>query len=406
VVAACAVLVEELLRRCPRLTILATSREPLRCGGEHVWRVAGFAPPEAVELFAARAAEADPGFVLTDANVGDVAEACARVDGMPLGIELAAARIGVLFPAQIAARLRESLDVLGSGARTALTRQQTLRATIAWSYDLLDEQEATLVRRLSVFTGSFDVGAAEAVCSGGAARERDVLDLLARLVTKSLLTVEDAGAARYRLLDTIRQFACELLEARDERADVESRLRAWAQQLAEIQPDVAALDLDHDSIRAALASGLVADPEAALLLATTVWRLWLDRTYLTEGSRRLRAALGAATAPTPTRVGRAPRGGVARRSPWRAGGDRGQRPRSRRDSAGDRGSAAARARPPRSAPLSHAVGVHGRGARPSKNGGASAATRDSRSRAGSRSAFRSCRRARAAARAPSSSRRS
>jgi predicted ATPase/DNA-binding SARP family transcriptional activator len=303
VVAACAVLAEELLRRCPRLTILATSREPLRCRGEHVWRVAGFAPPEAVELFAARAAEADPRFVLTEANAGDVAEACARVDGMPLGIELAAARIGVLSPAQIAARLRESLDVLGSGARTALTRQQTLRATIAWSYDLLDEQEATLVRRLSVFAGSFDVGAAEAVCSGGAARERAVLDLLARLVAKSLLTVEDAGAARYRLLDTIRQFARELLEARDERAGVDSRLRAWAQRLAEIQPDVAALDLDHDNIRAAFASGLAADPEAALLLATTVWRLWLDRTYLTEGSRRLRAALHGATAPTPTRVG-------------------------------------------------------------------------------------------------------
>jgi predicted ATPase/DNA-binding SARP family transcriptional activator len=302
VVAACAVLAEELLRRCPGLTILATSREPLRCRAEHVWRVAGFAPPEAVELFAARAVEAEPSFALTDANVGDVAEACARVDGMPLGIELAAARIGVLSPAQIAIRLRASLDVLGSGARTALTRQQTLRATIAWSYDLLDEQEATLVCRLSVFAGSFDVDAAEAVCSGGAVRERDVLDLLARLVAKSLLTVEDAGAARYRLLDTIRQFARELLEARDERPEVESRLRAWAQQLAEIQPDVAALELDHDNIRAAFASGLVADPEAALLLATTVWRFWLDRAYLTEGSRQLRAALDAATAPTPSRV--------------------------------------------------------------------------------------------------------
>jgi hypothetical protein len=287
----------------PGLTILATSREPLRCRGEHIWRVPGLASPEAVELFAARAAEADPGFALTDANVGDVVEACARVDGMPLGIELAAARIGVLSAAQIAGRLRESLDVLGSGARTALTRQQTLTATIGWSYDLLDEHEATLVRRLSVFAGSFDIGAAEAVCSGGAVRERDVLDLLARLVAKSLLTVEDAGAARYRLLDTIRQFARELLEARDERADGESRLRAWAQRLAEIQLDVAALDLDHDNIRAALASGLIADPEAALLLATTVWRLWLDRSYLTEGARRLRAALDAASAPTPIRVG-------------------------------------------------------------------------------------------------------
>lgn len=269
VVAACVVLVEELLRRCLRLTILATSREALRCRGEHIWRVPGLALPDpasplgalhvapAVELFAARAAEADPRFAVTDANVRDVAEVCARLDGMPLGIELAAARIGVLSAAQIAARLRESLDVLGAGARTAPTRQQTLRATIGWSYDLLDEHEATLFRRLSVFAGSFHVDAAEAVCSGGIVGERDVLDLLARLVAKSLLTVDDADAARYRLLDTIRQFADELLGAGGERTDVESRLRAWAQRLSESHDpttidgsrarDVAALDLEHDN---------------------------------------------------------------------------------------------------------------------------------------------------------------
>ena len=283
VVDACAVLVEELLRRCPRLTILATSREPLRCRGERLWRVPGLAVPEAVGLFAARAVEADSGFALTDTNTDDVAAACARLDRMPLGIELAAARIGVLSPGQIAARLRESLDVLGAGARTALTRQQTLRATIGWSYDLLDEREATLFRRLSVFAGSFDVEAAESVCSGAFVRKRDVLDLLARLIGKSLLTVDDPDGARYRLLDTIRQYGAELLETADERAQVESRLRAWAQQLAESHDpttiegsrsrDVVALDLDHDNIRAALATGLAADPDAALLLAATVWRL-------------------------------------------------------------------------------------------------------------------------------------
>jgi predicted ATPase/DNA-binding SARP family transcriptional activator len=301
-VTACAVLVEELMQRCPHLTILATSREPLRCRGEHVWRVPGLAPTEAAELFAARAAAAEPGFSLTTENVRDVAEACARLDGMPLGIELAAARIGVLSPAQIALRLRKSLDVLGAGTRTALTRQQTLRATIGWSYDLLDEREATLFRRLSVFAGSFHVGAAEFVCSGGSVREGEVFDLLARLVGKSLLAVDDTDAARFRLLDTIRQFGSELLDTGGERAAVEVRLRAWAQRLAESRQDVAALDLDHDNIRAALASGLVRDPDAALLLATTVWRLWLDRTYLTEGARQLRVALAAAAAPNPTRV--------------------------------------------------------------------------------------------------------
>jgi predicted ATPase/DNA-binding SARP family transcriptional activator len=311
VIDVCAVLVEELLRRCPQLTVLATSREPLRCRGEHVWRVPGLNLPDAVELFAARASEAGP-FALTDVNRADVAELCVRVDGMPLGIELAAARIGVLSAAQIVARLGESLDVLGRGARTALTRQQTLRAAIGWSYDLLDESEAAVFRRLSVFAGSYDIDAAEAVCAGGIVAERHVLELLARLVAKSLLTVDDPDRARYRLLDTVRQFGEEQLEASGERRDIELRLRAWAQRLAEQHDpttiegsrsrDVAALDLEHDNLRAALTSGLAEDPQAALLLATTVWRLWLDRGYLTEGARQLAAALTATTEPTPTRV--------------------------------------------------------------------------------------------------------
>jgi predicted ATPase/DNA-binding SARP family transcriptional activator len=298
---ACAVLAEELLRRCPRLTILATSREPLRCRGERLWRVPGLDAQEAVELFAARVTEADPTFVLGDGNHDDVAELCARLEGMPLAIELAAARAGVLPLGTVAARLGESLDAFGAGARTALTRQQTLRATIAWSYDLLDEREAALFARLSAFAGSFDFDAVEAVCRGGAVRDAEVIDLLARLVAKSLVTVEDAATGRYRLLDTIRQFAAERLEAEGERAALEERLRAWAQELgAHRHP--AELELDHDNIRAALATGVQADPEAALLLAATVWRFWLDRSYLTEGARQLRTALDRATAPTPARV--------------------------------------------------------------------------------------------------------
>jgi predicted ATPase len=302
VVGACAVLVEELLEHCPQLTVLATSREPLRCRGEQLWRVPGLGSAEAVELFTTRASEADPAFALTDANRRDVEELCTRLDGMPLGIELAAARVGVLPPGQIAARLRESLDVLGSGARTALTRQQTLRATIRWSYDLLEEREAAVYRRLAVFAGSFDIAAAEAVCAGGAVEAQDVFELMTQLVAKSLLTVDDAGRARYRLLDTIRQFGAELLESSGDRDDVARRLRAWAQNLAERQRDVAELDLDHDNIRAALASGLEDEPDAALLLAATVWRLWLDRAYLTEGARYLSAALARTSAPKATRA--------------------------------------------------------------------------------------------------------
>jgi predicted ATPase len=302
VVDACAVLAEELLERCPQLTLLATSREPLRCRGEHLWRVPGLGAGEAVHLFAARASQADPTFALSTANRGDVELLCERLDGMPLAIELAAARVGVLPPARVAARLRESLDVLGGGTRTALTRQQTLRATIGWSYDLLDGREAAVYRRLAVFAGSFDIAAAEAVCAGGAVEAQDVFELLAHLVAKSLLTLDDADRARYRLLDTIRQFGAELLESSGERDDVARRLRAWAQELAERQLDVAELDLDHDNIRVALVSGLEDEPEVALLLAATVWRLWLDRTYLTEGARNLRAVLARTTAPSATRA--------------------------------------------------------------------------------------------------------
>jgi predicted ATPase/DNA-binding SARP family transcriptional activator len=299
---AVAVLAEELLRRCPRLTILATSREPLRCRGERLWRVPGLDVREAVELFAARVAEADPAFALASSNHDEVAELCTRLDGMPLAIELAAARAGVIPLAAVAGRLGQSLDAFGAGARTVLTRQQTLRATIAWSYDLLDDREAALFARLSVFAGSFDIDAVEAVCAGGAVRDGEVLDLLARLVAKSLVTVDDAAIGRYRLLDTIRQYAGERLEAAGERAAVEERLRGWAQQLGARSRDPAELELDHDNLRAALASGVQEDPDAALLLAATVWRFWLDRSYLTEGARQLRAALDRADAPTPARV--------------------------------------------------------------------------------------------------------
>jgi predicted ATPase/DNA-binding SARP family transcriptional activator len=298
VVDASAALADTVLRACPQVTVVATSREPLRCEGETTWRVPGLAPDEAVELFAARARDAVPDFVVD----ADVEALCDKLEGMPLAIELAAARVTSLSPAQIAARLDDSLDVLATGRRTALARQQTLRATIEWSHDLLSGEERVLFRRLAVFAGSFSLDAAAVVCAGGAIEERRILELVGRLVDKSLVTVEDAGAARYRLLDTVRQFAEERLESAGERETVEARHRDWAQTLVEPTPPLDELERDHDNIRAALDSGLRSDPQGALRLAAGVWRFWLDRNYFTEGVRRLRAVLDAAPERTELRA--------------------------------------------------------------------------------------------------------
>ena len=153
VIGACARLVEGLLATCPNLRVLATSREPLHIAGEVNWRVPSLSPPEAERLFAERASDVSSRFALSEENAAAVAEVCRRVDGIPLAIELAAARVGVLAPAQIAEHLRDSLSVLAAGPRTALTRQQTLTATLDWSHALLDEDERTLFRRLGVFAG-------------------------------------------------------------------------------------------------------------------------------------------------------------------------------------------------------------------------------------------------------------
>ncbi len=318
-VGACAALAETILRVCPRVTILATSREPLRASGETVWRVPGLVVPdsdageleeiESVQLFLARARDADPAFSLNAANAPDVAAICVRLDGMPLALELAAARVRALSVAEIAARLGDSLDVLSAGARTALTRQQTLRATISWSHDLLSGEERVLFRRLTVFAGTFSLAAAEDVCVGGPIEQRTVADLLARLVDKSLVIVDEG---RYRLLDTIRQFGSERLVDAAEVDAVEARLLDWAQSLAAAHdPDTSAgtrdrsleaLELEHDNVRAALDSGLRHDPQSTLLLASRFWRFWLDRNFFTEGVRRLRAALDSAPEATELRA--------------------------------------------------------------------------------------------------------
>jgi predicted ATPase/DNA-binding CsgD family transcriptional regulator len=234
----CATLVQLLLARCPWLRIVATSREPLRVRGETVWRVppldlppddargADLAAHEAVQLFAARAAEARPGFVITRENTASVARLCRTLDGIPLGIELSAARVRALSVEQIADRLRDRFRLLNSGDRTAPLRQQTLRATVDWSFELLDEDEQMLLRRLAVFSG-WNLDMAEQVCSDEAIPADAVLGLLISLIDKSLVVLdgEAAGDARYRLLDTIREYAAERLAEAGEKDTLSLRHR-------------------------------------------------------------------------------------------------------------------------------------------------------------------------------------
>src|SRR5579864_2949774 len=242
----CATLVQLLLARCPWLRIVATSREPLRVRGETIWRVQPLdLPPddavgdelaghEAIRLFAARAAGARPGFALTEENAAAVARLCRTLDGIPLGIELSAARVRALSVEQIADRLRDRFQLLDSGDRTAPPRQQTLRATVDWSYELLDGPEQTLLRRLAVFSG-WNLDMAEQVCSDDIIPADAVLGLLISLIDKSLVVLdgEAAGDARYRLLDTIREYAAERLAAAGEQDALAIRHRDYVLALVE-----------------------------------------------------------------------------------------------------------------------------------------------------------------------------
>src|SRR5262249_19374858 len=214
-----ATLVDRLLRSAPGLTVLATSREPLRVAGEVVFRVPSLAIPdlhdtpvpaellrfEAVRLFVDRAAAAAPDFSLDEENAADVARICVRLDGLPLALELAASRLGALGPAVVAERLDDRFRVLRARSHTAPTRQQTLQATLQWSHDLLEEDERLLFRRLAVFAGGFELGAVEAVCAGGGLERSEIVDVLARLVEKSLVARGDvAGEGRDPLLGALR----------------------------------------------------------------------------------------------------------------------------------------------------------------------------------------------------------
>jgi non-specific serine/threonine protein kinase len=306
---ATAQLADRLLRACPGLRVLATSREPLNMGGETAWRVPSLALPEfqpppplerltqyeAVRLFMARAAAALPGFAVTNENAAAVAEICYRLDGIPLAIELAAARVKAFSAEQIRARLDDRFRLLTGGSRTAMPRQQTLRAAVDWSYDLLSEEERVLLNRLSVFAGGWTLEATEAIGAEEPARRAAVLGLLPQLVDKSLvLAHEEGGTERYWMLETIRQYAAEKLGESGEAVRARDRHLAYFLGFAEAAypklsgPDqpvwLERLEREHDNLRAALAWSLAGcDPEAGLQLAGALLFLWTFHSHLTEG---------------------------------------------------------------------------------------------------------------------------
>ena len=285
-----------LLGRCPRLTVMATSREPIGVPGEVTWRVPSLSlGDDAVRLFGDRARHARPGFSINDDNAAAVDEICRRLDGMPLAIELAAARVRALSPKEILAGLQDRFRPLTGGSRTAVRRQQTLQASVDWSHALLTKPERILFRRLAVFQGGFDLEACQTVVSGKSLARHQVLDLLALLVDKSLVIAETAGGqTRYRLLETIRQYAQEKLgesadatAARDRHRDhytaMASALDAPGNGNLEFLLDEAESEIDN--LRAAFAwSRENSDIEGALLLATSLQPLWLTRGGVKEGS--------------------------------------------------------------------------------------------------------------------------
>jgi predicted ATPase/DNA-binding SARP family transcriptional activator/DNA-binding CsgD family transcriptional regulator len=316
----CARLAQTLLDACPQLRILATSRRRLRLAAEVTWRVPSLASPDpdslpsyedllaydAIRLFVTRAASSRPGFALTPANAAMVVRICARLEGIPLALELAAGRCRYLTVEQIADRLDDSLQLLGGGDRTGSSRHATLRAAIDWSHNLLSEPERILFRRLAVFASGWTLEAAEAVCAGEPLRRSEVLNPLALLADHSLVTIEERGQTlRYRLLEPIRQYATEKLAAVGEEPYVRAAHAAWCVALAEqAEPHFSGttpeeqqrwlhlLDPEVDNLRAAL-SWCVARDEAdlGLRLAAASRHYWHRRNSLAEGRRWLETAL-------------------------------------------------------------------------------------------------------------------
>ncbi|MCW5935765.1 MAG: tetratricopeptide repeat protein [Fimbriimonadaceae bacterium] len=327
---AAARLADAVLRECPGVKVLTTSREPLGISGETTFRVPSLSLPnpaqdrspealalfEAVRLFVDRAVSVHAGFQVTNDNAPAVASICHRLDGIPLAIELAAARVRSLTAEEISERLDSRFRLLTGGSRTALPRQQTLRSLIDWSYDLLSPQERLLLARLSVFAGGWTLEATERVVSGKEIEDWETLDLLTSLVDKSLVVPEPLGdAMRYRLLESVRQYAREKLDGGGEGAAVRSRHRDFFLALAEeAEPQLKGagqaewlnrLEQEHDNLRAALEwSTGEADPAQALRLCGALWRFWMARGHFTEGRNWCRQALALASGegPDPARA--------------------------------------------------------------------------------------------------------
>jgi predicted ATPase/class 3 adenylate cyclase/DNA-binding CsgD family transcriptional regulator len=292
---ASAALIVALLGACRGLTLLTTSRESIGVPGEATWRVPSLSlADEAIELFTDRARHARPEFTLTDDNAAAVTEICRRLDGMPLAIELAAARVRALSLSEILDGLHDRFRLLTGGSRTAVRRQQTLRASVDWSHALLTEPERVLLRRLAVFLGGFDFDAAQAVAAGGDMARYQVLDQLSLLVDKSLVVADDSGGrTRYRLLETVRQYALEKLGESGEADAVRTRHRDHYTAIAAVLDAPAGSDYEQrleqanieiDNLRAAFAwSRENSDVGRALTLACSLQPLWLARGRLREG---------------------------------------------------------------------------------------------------------------------------
>ena len=317
--AECAAFASALMRSCPDVILLVTSREHLGIAGEQTYRVPSLALPdlqrpltvanlenvEAVRLFVERARISRPEFAIDSHNAAIIASLCHRLDGIPLALELAAARMRALSLEDIEARLDRRFNLLTGGDRSALPRHQTLRALIDWSYDLLNARERLLLQRLSVFPGGWSLEAAEQVASGEPIDSWEVLELLVSLVDKSLVLAEERdGWVRYRMFDTLRQYAAEKLESGNELEAVCVRRRDWYLKLTTDGFEALRLGIDHnywiqrlesehDNLRAVLAwpSSTAEGANADLNLAANMWRFWFLRGYSSEGREHLRRVL-------------------------------------------------------------------------------------------------------------------
>jgi predicted ATPase/DNA-binding SARP family transcriptional activator len=319
--------ITELLQACPEVVVLATSREPLRVPGEVLWRVPSLAMAdprqlptvqelggcESVRLFVERAIAAEPGFRLDEDNAPAVAEICFRLDGLPLAIELAAARVPALGVAAIAARLDDRFQLLTDGSRTGLSRQRTLAAAFDWSYELLSQVEQAAFRRMSVFAETFSLPAAAAVASGDGVERENMAFVLPDLVARSMISIEQEPVAfRYRLIETLREYGRQRLDEAGETKSVRCRHAAWYLTLAReaashfAQPGrrlwFERVDADWPDFQIALTTLLDAEPARALNLVASLWPYWVLRGNFGEGLERLRAALAAWQEPSPARV--------------------------------------------------------------------------------------------------------